>query len=579
MGQQNLSHSGSEKRYARHLLPSARRWFQQGKQALTEGSPHGKHPQMSHRARGSRRRVALVLFVSIIATIVDAGQPASALFRDDFPISADVQDLREHWPKVVFDSAGNFLVAWFDKLPYDPAVPNANWGLTYGRLFWADGTPRGSSFPLMPDSMRAFSPPIILMYPDGRFWSIDSDRHLRRTVGTAHSYASKFTAEGSRLLGPECLTCDFAIDSIIMDPNGAGLGKDERFAVGFEEKKHGGLHLCQFDSLGIRLGAIQRIDSSEEFPELGDLDHPIPSYLPGQGLVVTFDANIFPGTNPMYSGAHTFRRYYDTLTLPTTDALVCFCGDSIEEGCGFYTQCPLTGISARATAASGDFALAVAMAPCYSASFDIYVQGFTVGGDSLGTPQIVSDSTTDSYAAFLDPKIGGGPNGTYVVIWIDGRNRQEWDGPADLYAQMVDSTGHTIGGNIVINSLPQSPYYTINDYDVAIHDSQVVIVWADYRNAFENPSRDYDVYCQMMELRDFVWFMPGDCNGSRDVTTSDVIWLVNYVFKSGAWPQPRVESGDANGDCKISAVDIITMVNYVFKSGAPPVNAGCLTGP
>ena len=59
-----------------------------------------------------------------------------------------------------------------------------------------------------------------------------------------------------------------------------------------------------------------------------------------------------------------------------------------------------------------------------------------------------------------------------------------------------------------------------------------------------------------------------------ELPLADIIWLVNYVFKGGAWPQPRVESGDVNGDCSISASDIIVTVNYVFKSGQPLVE-GC----
>jgi len=61
----------------------------------------------------------------------------------------------------------------------------------------------------------------------------------------------------------------------------------------------------------------------------------------------------------------------------------------------------------------------------------------------------------------------------------------------------------------------------------------------------------------------------GDTNFDRAVTSADVIYLVNYVFKSGLEPV-LWNLGDTNGDGKITSADIVTLVNYVFKSGAPP---------
>jgi len=63
-------------------------------------------------------------------------------------------------------------------------------------------------------------------------------------------------------------------------------------------------------------------------------------------------------------------------------------------------------------------------------------------------------------------------------------------------------------------------------------------------------------------------FLHGDVNLDYRFTSGDIIYLVNYVFKSGQSPQPGLLYGDVTGDCVTNAADIIYYVNYVFKGGA-----------
>jgi len=67
---------------------------------------------------------------------------------------------------------------------------------------------------------------------------------------------------------------------------------------------------------------------------------------------------------------------------------------------------------------------------------------------------------------------------------------------------------------------------------------------------------------------------PGDANADGNVTLPDIIFLVNYVFKSGTAPSPLCR-GDANGSGSAPNLsDIIYLVNRVFKSGPVPVKTG-----
>ena len=62
----------------------------------------------------------------------------------------------------------------------------------------------------------------------------------------------------------------------------------------------------------------------------------------------------------------------------------------------------------------------------------------------------------------------------------------------------------------------------------------------------------------------------GDANGDGKITVSDVVYLVNYLFKGGPVPKP-FESGEANCDGKVTVSDVVYLVNYLFKGGPVPI--------
>ena len=58
----------------------------------------------------------------------------------------------------------------------------------------------------------------------------------------------------------------------------------------------------------------------------------------------------------------------------------------------------------------------------------------------------------------------------------------------------------------------------------------------------------------------------GDANADGLVTVSDVIYLINYLFKGGIEPVPY-EAGDVNCDGKVTVADVVYLINYLFKGG------------
>jgi hypothetical protein len=63
--------------------------------------------------------------------------------------------------------------------------------------------------------------------------------------------------------------------------------------------------------------------------------------------------------------------------------------------------------------------------------------------------------------------------------------------------------------------------------------------------------------------------MCGNANRDNVVSVSDVVYLVNYLFKGG--PKPFMYYANANGDNKISVTDVVYLINYLFKGGAKPI--------
>lgn len=62
-------------------------------------------------------------------------------------------------------------------------------------------------------------------------------------------------------------------------------------------------------------------------------------------------------------------------------------------------------------------------------------------------------------------------------------------------------------------------------------------------------------------------FVPGDENGDDRVTLADVVFLINYLFKTGS-PEPvPLSRGDVDCSGVTDLADVIYLVNYFFKHG------------
>lgn len=68
-------------------------------------------------------------------------------------------------------------------------------------------------------------------------------------------------------------------------------------------------------------------------------------------------------------------------------------------------------------------------------------------------------------------------------------------------------------------------------------------------------------------------YICGDANGDASVSVSDVVYLINFLFKAGNpphCPAPHTSCADANGDGGVSVSDVVYLIKYLFSGGSPP---------
>ncbi len=62
----------------------------------------------------------------------------------------------------------------------------------------------------------------------------------------------------------------------------------------------------------------------------------------------------------------------------------------------------------------------------------------------------------------------------------------------------------------------------------------------------------------------------GDATGDQRVNIADVVYLINYIFKSGPAPANQ-QASDLNGNGDLDIGDAVTLIEYIFRSG-PSLN-------
>ncbi len=178
--------------------------------------------------------------------------------------------------------------------------------------------------------------------------------------------------------------------------------------------------------------------------------------------------------------------------------------------------------------------------------------------------------------------VAGHSNWDYATVKYDRDGNELWaqkyKGPGDPEEQVraivtggsggCYVTGYSGGYYATIRYHPNGDTAWLRTYSggeaVALAVDEFNNVYLTGFNQGGGTSSDYVTVKYFQALR-------GDVNGDSVMDLGDVVYLLNYLFKSGPAPEYLV-IGDGNCDQVVDLGDAIYLLNYLFKNGPPP---GC----
>jgi len=442
--------------------------------------------------------------------------------QEDYPSTFDQTS-----PSVVVFKNRGFLAVWQDER-------NGDWDI-YAQKFDSSGTAVGSNFEIPQDlDFQNQINPDVARIEDSSFivvWVEKDEQNI-----SAQRFHWDLSPDGSPILVNEA-----QIPTPDLKPALAAF-PDSGFVVTWQDTRTGiDIYARRFNSSGYPLSPSFKVNGGN-------------SFLPESPSVATDTSGVFvivwtdfrDGDRDIY-----FQRYssggssLDTNLIANTDVATEI-QDQPRVAFGKSKDFMITWVDFR------------------NGNEDIFVRLFSWDGmPRISDRKVNSDLGSDGQ---WFPDIGADSNGHFIVAWADYRGEL----PA-VYAQKFDTNGTRSGPNILISD------------SLATGEKQMTSIWVkepgDYVVSWWN-ARDlnFDIYAQMVNpvgilkgqnIKANDDLLPGDANGNGEISITDVVYALNYLYNKGPAPDP-LQICDVNCDGSIGITDVVRVINYLYNDGPPP---------
>jgi hypothetical protein len=198
------------------------------------------------------------------------------------------------------------------------------------------------------------------------------------------------------------------------------------------------------------------------------------------------------------------------------------------------------------------------------------------GGDSLTSTMWAYDSTREDLVVYVTlaptsvgktaPTMEIGDQNSYLYPYIPG-------GPYDDLDSVMNRNFWSVPDKVPANTDTFDYSYLLGSEKFSLAPGekalQEYLIWYDW----QIPSTDPVAYrCKLYKLLRGAGFYRGDvgdfATGAASpgaLTIADIVYLVNYVLKSGPAPQPFIDQGDVDCNGEANIADIVYLTNYILR--------------